>query len=796
MSHSSIPAARRSVPDRRESLVALVLFVFLSYVYLLLYSGVSHNPDEWFFLLMAESVVRGDLASVPLHGWLFSVLLSPFYWLSPNLPQTGMVQVTALLNGILTPLTAALLFLCLGELDYDRRDRLFTALGFALATFVWPHSRYLMREPMTALLLIIALWSAIRFWRRPSIGSLIAFTVASVLALVTKAVTVALLPFFGLLLLIPLLRRWAAGVDPVRHPRQQRLIQLWQTWRAGLSQRSWSSWLLPAAVVVGLLLFVSFVAWRSPLLGTLVPSYQDDLRQQGVNLTNTLALWISPGWGVLVYAPVLWISVLGIVPFARRYPAIAFATLGGSLAFTMAASPHEYWWGNWAFGPRQMVLLLPLLCLPMPAGLAWLRSKLGGWGYAAAAGLFALSVAFQLIGSLAPYGQYVNEVYFAAGIQGPDIAWNLRLWPIGGLTRYLRPELLDWAWIASRPLDAVTLKTPLVLALAGMALLAGVWLGVVVYAVQKSKLRHGALLWAASIALALLWLPIALRAVQSIYLDPRFQPELGFQAAAETVRNESQPGDLLLTELWTERLTGPVEAMVNYCQGGCPPRFELLRENLTDREENWTVARLDDLAGYRRVWLVLDRVMEGDPNSVVEQWLGRVGYQERCRWTGPQVRLCLYSLESGAVLQSGLLDAAFGEQIRLRSAQVRLAGYPPAAQVDAAPGDTLQVELRWKAQEAPSANYVMSLQLLGPDGALAAAADRTPGNGFRPTTGWQPGEPIADRLALAIPNDASPGLYYLHVVLYDPATGQRLPVQVAGAPAGDGLLLLELPVMQ
>lgn len=782
------------MPDRRDGLIALGVFTFLLYTYLLFYSGVSHNPDEWFFLSAAESAIAGDLASVPNHGWLFSILLTPFYWLSTVAPRLGMIQVTGLLNGALTPLTAALLYLCLGEMYSNRGGRLFTALAFALATFIWAHSRYMMREPMTALLLLLSLWGAIRFWRQPGWGALALAGAAYGLVLITKSVTVVFAPFFALLLLVPLLRRWAGELDPVQHPHRYRLVQAARSWRQRAGQRRWSFWLLLVLLLVGLLFFISLVSWRIPLPQHFVPLYQEDLRDHGVDLANTLALWVSPGWGTLTTAPVLWIAVIGLIPFARRYPAIAFAAIGGSLAFTMAASPHAFWWGNWAFGPRQMVLLLPLLCLPMPAGLAWLHSKLGGWGYAAAAGLFALSIAFQLVGSLAPYGQFVNEVYFAAGLQGPDIAWNLRLWPVGGMARYLQPELLDWAWIASRPPDAVTLKTPLVAALAGMALLAGVWLGVLFYAVQKNKMRQAALLWAASIVLALLWLPIALRAVQSIYLDPRFQPELGFQAAAETVRNERQPDDLLLTELWTERLTGPVEAMVNYCQGGCPPRLELLRENLTDREENWTVARLDDLAGYRRVWLVLDRVMEGDPNSVVEQWLGRVGYLERCRWTGPQVRLCLYSLESGAVLESGLLDAAFGEQIRLRSAQVRLAGHPPAAQVDAAPGDTLQVELRWQAQETLSANYVMSLQLLGPDGALAAAVDRTPGNGFRPTTGWQPGETIVDRLALAIPGDASPGLYRLHVVLYDPATGQRLPVQVAGAPAGDSLLLAEFLV--
>lgn len=150
------------------------------------------------------------------------------------------------------------------------------------------------------------------------------------------------------------------------------------------------------------------------------------------------------------------------------------------------------------------------------------------------------------------------------------------------------------------------------------------------------------------------------------------------------------------------------------------------------------------------------------------------------------------------MLQSGLVAVTFGDRIELESAEVRLArdiaDTTPAQPAQIAPGDTLQVELNWAALAAPAASYNISLQLLGPDGSLAASTDRTPGNGFRPTTSWQAGEQVVDRFAITVPSNAAPGIYHLLVVLYDPATGQRLPVQVAGAPAGDSLLLLEFPV--
>ena len=137
------------------------------------------------------------------------------------------------------------------------------------------------------------------------------------------------------------------------------------------------------------------------------------------------------------------------------------------------------------------------------------------------------------------------------------------------------------------------------------------------------------------------------------------------------------------------------------------------------------------------------------------------------------------------------VGGVFVDSIQLHSVEARLAGQQPAR-----PGDTVQVSLGWQALAAPAANYAVSLQLLGPGGDLVASADRTPGNGFRPTTGWQVGEQINDRLALSLPADAAPGVYQLLAVLYDPATGQRLPVHHDGVADSDHLLLLELPVEQ
>jgi hypothetical protein len=53
---------------------------------------------------------------------------------------------------------------------------------------------------------------------------------------------------------------------------------------------------------------------------------------------------------------------------------------------------------------------------------------------------------------------------------------------------------------------------------------------------------------------------------------------------------------------------------------------------------------------------------------------------------------------------------------------------------------------------------------------------------LRPISSWQPGEEILDHYGFLLPSDAIPGNYHIAVGLYDPVTGQRLPVS---AGAGD-----------
>jgi 4-amino-4-deoxy-L-arabinose transferase-like glycosyltransferase len=113
-------------------------------------------------------------------------------------------------------------------------------------------------------------------------------------------------------------------------------------------------------------------------------------------------------------------------------------------------------------------------------------------------------------------------------------------------------------------------------------------------------------------------------------------------------------------------------------------------------------------------------------------------------------------------------DARFANQATLLGLDL--------APVQVTAGESLTVKLVWKAEAAMPVSYLAFVHLLGPDGLVYGQLDHVPGDGAYPTSGWLPGEIVSDTYQIEVNLEAPPGDYQLEIGLYDPATGQRLPV--------------------
>jgi hypothetical protein len=132
------------------------------------------------------------------------------------------------------------------------------------------------------------------------------------------------------------------------------------------------------------------------------------------------------------------------------------------------------------------------------------------------------------------------------------------------------------------------------------------------------------------------------------------------------------------------------------------------------------------------------------------------------------------------------LDATFGDAIEL----VGFNDEPPLSQLR--PGDEVALTLVWRALAPLEADYVVTVQLLGPDGGVYGQRDASPLEGAAPTSTWSPGEILVDEYRFAVSSDAPPGEYRLLAAMYRPESGERLPV----GDGGDSLTLASIQVTQ
>jgi 4-amino-4-deoxy-L-arabinose transferase-like glycosyltransferase len=112
-------------------------------------------------------------------------------------------------------------------------------------------------------------------------------------------------------------------------------------------------------------------------------------------------------------------------------------------------------------------------------------------------------------------------------------------------------------------------------------------------------------------------------------------------------------------------------------------------------------------------------------------------------------------------------------------------------------GAATEVTLYWQSAASVQADYTVFLQLLNPANQLVAQVDTQPLAGLYPTSRWQPGDIIPQRLVLPVPAKELAG-NRLVTGMYDIATGLRLPAYDGQAQpfANQAIELSTLPAKQ
>jgi hypothetical protein len=104
---------------------------------------------------------------------------------------------------------------------------------------------------------------------------------------------------------------------------------------------------------------------------------------------------------------------------------------------------------------------------------------------------------------------------------------------------------------------------------------------------------------------------------------------------------------------------------------------------------------------------------------------------------------------------------------------ITLIGYDlPEASSDA--GDAINLTLYWQPQSDIGESLTLFVHLVDDEGNIVAQVDQIPMRGVRPTTGWAPGEVIADTVQLFVQPETRSGLYHIRVGWYNAVTAERI----------------------
>ncbi len=752
-----------------EGARAFCLFLLLSSIYLLSYSGAFHSGDELAMFATAQNVAqRGRFDIEPLRGMgllngLFGpdgllyakyglgvpLAIMPLVWLAGRFDFLGNVQTAMLLGIPLTALTAVFLFLLVRRLGYSRAAALVTALAFGLGTTSWVYAKYLFTEPLTALCLLMAFYFLAGYrkssddFSRPgyALWAGCAAGYAITTRLVDGVIAAPILFLYGFYR--PLWGRQDGGQ------------RLWDALGKKGYRRAVCLFCAPVGLAVG-----GYVLYSYLCFGTLTPGGQP-MHFLGIPLSRGLfGLLLSPGRGLFVYAPLLLLAVPGGLFFWRRHRAEAHCIFGLVAVYLLLYGTWTTWFGGDCWGPRHILPLTPFLALllaPVVEKKDW---------RAIFVALMVVSVLAQVGGLAVPFGLYLDKLRaqgFRTDAYESRLFFDPRYAPLWGHWTLLAPENLDFAWLrGAEPggpvgLDWPVLAAQLALALLSTAFLIGSWKLEVggrrqsIY-LPTSNLQMVAGLAPFAVLFVVLFGGVSLFTLSRCYYDARDGRE-DYRLIAGRIRALSKAGDGVVFHAPLHTAT-----ILEYYKSEVPLHgvrddFELARQ--------WVAALVADvLPTYRRVWWITDG--QDFPRGETEAWLVENGYRAYEELIG-RTRLALYALSPPPEVQKA--EIHLGETILLE-------GYGFEAETRA--GDVLSLELHWRALASPAGDYHFFVHLVDGEERLWAQQDGVPLLGLRPTTTWRPGETLTDKCGLLLPAAMRPGSYRLQVGLYRLYDGQRL----------------------
>jgi hypothetical protein len=130
--------------------------------------------------------------------------------------------------------------------------------------------------------------------------------------------------------------------------------------------------LLPVALAIGILAWINQVKFGSPWLTGYHQWRARDHMPIGRWQDGVWGVLFDPQGSMLLHFPILVFSLFGLRAFYRRFrvDTVTLFLLPSALFLVITKTP--VWRGEWTYGPRLLIFMLPVLSLPFVSFLDWL----------------------------------------------------------------------------------------------------------------------------------------------------------------------------------------------------------------------------------------------------------------------------------------------------------------------------------------------------------------------------------------------------------------------------------------
>jgi len=378
--------------------IAAWIFVGFLAIYIALTRGHFYSADEVEVFQQTRSLwERGDLAVAPQintipgrdgryyaqYGIGQTVLAIPFYWLGkqvhkfltvagadsgikifegpligdPDKRYGGEVEIffVTLFGAFVMAALMAVFFLFNIRLGASPRAAIAATVILGLTTHVAGFSVEFLQHPAEALFLLLAFYFLFADAARPRARYRWLAGAAASMMILVRASSLILLPPLTVYLLWRALNR--SRTEPGHRA-------IWNVVRGGVD------FVIPVLAAIFVTMAVNHAKFgRYSISG----SYLAFNHFSNSYLVSFYGWLFSPGQSLFLFSPILLLAPVYFLPFAKnRLPETA-AILGLTASYAFFYGLSGSWHGQWCFGPRLLMALVPLLVLPLARWLEGLR---------------------------------------------------------------------------------------------------------------------------------------------------------------------------------------------------------------------------------------------------------------------------------------------------------------------------------------------------------------------------------------------------------------------------------------